>query len=305
MSTTGYAEEALKLIREAKRAQESGMFYGYNDNGLLLNLLLLNQPIPTNTKCNQVVRNVKLELKHLYASIRGLMGQREAVVSQLSQLQSAMIDSDTQQEEQEGDYDNESQHTLRNQQTQSQIESLSTVSTGFTVAAQMNHWAMHRNKRLLLVYHRSRIDAIRDMVWELGGGAAASLAEEGGVKLNSNNMMDVDDEDTNDPDHQANLNAGATGLPASITRAMSPPELDFLSAYRSLLEEYRGTMLDIDLSAPLVPPKDLYVDVRVVKEIGEVVADSGTVLKLMKGEQHYVRRSDVEKFITLGYLVQV
>ncbi|KAJ3297771.1 DNA replication protein psf1 [Rhizoclosmatium sp. JEL0117] len=304
MSTTGYAEEALKLIREAKRAQESGMFYGYNDN---------------------VVRNVKLELKHLYASIRGLMGQREAVVSQLSQLQS-QIDSDTQQEEQEGDYDDESQHTLRNQQTQSQIESLSTVSTGFTVAAQMNHWAMHRNKRLLLVYHRSRIgtlqcssalrvillntlqthtDAIRDMVWELGGGAAASLAEEGGVKLNSNNMMDVDDEDTNDPDHQANLNAGATGLPASITRAMSPPELDFLSAYRSLLEEYRGTMLDIDLSAPLIPPKDLYVDVRVVKEIGEVVADSGTVLKLMKGEQHYVRRSDVEKFITLGYLVQV
>ncbi|KAJ3066578.1 DNA replication protein psf1 [Podochytrium sp. JEL0797] len=274
-NTSCFGDEALKLIREAKRSNDSGMFYAYNDG---------------------VVRNVKLELKHLYESIKALMAQREDVFGRINLIRDehpeAAMDLD------EEDYDGEGS-TLRGtalSQTQVQLKQLSQVSTGFTVAAQMHHQAMHRNKRLLLVYHRSRMDAIKDMVWDIGGGAAASLAEEGGIRIDNDNDMDEDQ-----PNHQQQ----PTGLPPAIIRAMSPNELEFLSNYRQLLEEYRGSMLDVDLSAPLIPPKDLFVDVRVVKELGEIVTESGAVLKLMKGEQHYVRRSDVDKFITLGYLVQV
>ncbi|KAJ3028518.1 UNVERIFIED_CONTAM: DNA replication protein psf1 [Siphonaria sp. JEL0065] len=285
MSTSYYADEALKLIREAKRANESGVFVAYNDN---------------------VVRNVKLELKHLYEAIKSLMSQRENVFRQMAQLREENPDEMMLDE----DDDN---NTLAQSQSQTQValDKLSQTSTGFTVAAQMNHQAMHRNKRLLLVYHRSRMDAIRDMVWDLGGGAASALAEEGGMQLQSHEMDDDEDgginNDGNNKQQQQHHHhqANASGLPNSVVRAMSPNEIEFLANYRQLLEDYRGSMLDIDLSAPLIPPKDLYVDVRVVKELGEIVAESGTVLKLMKGEQHYVRRSDVEKFITLGYLVQV
>ncbi|KAI9326842.1 hypothetical protein BDR26DRAFT_115990 [Obelidium mucronatum] len=286
MSTSLYGDEALKLIRESKRASESGVFSAYNDN---------------------VVRNVKLELRHLYDAIRGLLGAREDVFRRMAAVRA---DADGDVELRSDDLED---NTLAPPQSQSQAQlaALSQASAGFTVAAQMHHQAMHRNKRLLLVYHRARLDAIREMVWDLGGGAAAALAEEGGIRMqqqqnnNSNSdSMDEDEDDNDGADNQPNMQH-ISALPASIVRAMSPNELEFLANYRQLLEDYRGSMLDIDLSAPLIPPKDLYVDVRVVKELGEIVADSGTILKLMKGEQHYVRRSDVEKFITLGYLVQV
>ncbi|KAJ3134357.1 DNA replication protein psf1 [Physocladia obscura] len=255
----GYGEEAVRLVREVKRANESGQFAPYNDGG---------------------VRNVKVELKHLYDGIHVSLKLRNAVVSQMSHPDLA---------------DPASQ------------ESLSQLSAGHTAAAQMNHQAMHRNKRLLLVYHRARLDALRDMIWELGGGAAAALAEEGGTRLELSNTTDGSNDDTtmNDTENSTSMPRQLSGLPSVVVQAMSPGELEFLSNYRQLLEAYRGTMLDVDLSAPLVPPKDLFIDVRVVKELGEIVTESGTILRLMKGDQLFVRRSDVEKFITLGYLVQM
>ena len=61
----------------------------------------------------------------------------------------------------------------------------------------------------------------------------------------------------------------------------------------------------MDLGAPLVPPKDLFVEVRVMRELGEIVTTSGAIARLTKGSQHHLKRTDVEQFITLGYLKQI
>lgn len=52
------------------------------------------------------------------------------------------------------------------------------------------------------------------------------------------------------------------------------------------------------------PPKHLYVEVRVVKECGEVVTEGG-VVHLDLHSRHFLRRSDVEYLIRQGRLVQV
>lgn len=57
------------------------------------------------------------------------------------------------------------------------------------------------------------------------------------------------------------------------------------------------------VSQDLKPPKDLFVEVRVLKDYGEIVTDKGTV-NLKKNTVHYLRRTDVELLIRQGVLEQ-
>lgn len=138
---------------------------------------------------------------------------------------------------------------------------------GLTVAATMHHLSLRRSKRCLLAYSRHRLDRITDMLWELGGGAASSGA----------------------------------ALPSDLRRNLSPNEAEFIAGYTALVSGYRGKFLDVDIGAALVPPRDLFVEVRVLKDCGEVQTENGAV-RLVKNSQHYLRRTDVEPFITAGYL---
>ncbi|KAJ3178675.1 hypothetical protein HK101_010125 [Irineochytrium annulatum] len=149
------------------------------------------------------------------------------------------------------------------------------------VALTMHQLSITRNKRALLIYHRHRVDLIRAIAWDLGGGAAADSV--GG---------DAD-------------GGNGTGFPVEVRKNMSPAEHDFLSSYRELLGDLRGSFMDVDIGAPLVPPRDLYIEVRVLREIGEVVLDSGSIVRLTKHSQHYLRRTDVENFISMGYMRQI
>ena len=54
-------------------------------------------------------------------------------------------------------------------------------------------------------------------------------------------------------------------------------------------------------SEALEPPRDLYVEVRVLKECGEIVTERGPVT-LDLGSTHYLKRADVENLIRLGHL---
>ncbi|TPX35509.1 hypothetical protein SmJEL517_g02115 [Synchytrium microbalum] len=93
-------------------------------------------------------------------------------------------------------------------------------------------------------------------------------------------------------------------IPADTRQKCSPTEIEFSQGYRNALMAYRAEFLDIDLTAAPVPPGDVFVEVRVLKDCGEVLTESGTI-QLAKGTQHYVRRTDVEQFITQGYLKHV
>ena len=62
---------------------------------------------------------------------------------------------------------------------------------------------------------------------------------------------------------------GATGL--------SPEEEEYVRQYGDLLAVYKGKWTDVDLTGSLEPPRDLFIDVRVLKDAGEIQTEYGCV----------------------------
>ncbi|KAK4238292.1 hypothetical protein C8A03DRAFT_15227 [Achaetomium macrosporum] len=140
----------------------------------------------------------------------------------------------------------------------------------------VNHLSMRRNKRCLLAYHRTRTDKLEELVWS---GA--------------------------DPLDLAGLQAGAVNDAAAAdggeSSSLSPQEEDYFRQYGDLLAAYKGQWTDIDLTGSLEPPRDLFIDVRVLKDAGEIQTEYGAI-NLTKNSQFYVRQGDVERLIAQGYL---
>lgn len=145
----------------------------------------------------------------------------------------------------------------------------------------------------MLAYHRVRTEKIEEAIWagrdplesSVGGAAQNADAGEG--------------------------SAGGSNL--------SPEEEEYARGYAELLAAYKGKWTDIDLTGSLEPPRDLFVDVRVLKDAGEIQTEYGYVMGLLlgrnrmrlmecraitltKNSQFYVRQGDVERLIAQGYL---
>ena len=93
-------------------------------------------------------------------------------------------------------------------------------------------------------------------------------------------------------------------LSRDLIKTLSPSEVSFLSSYSSLMNSYKVSFLDVGLSSSLLPPKELYVDIRVLKDCGEILTETGSV-RLIRDSQHYLKRTDVEKFIIQGLVQHV
>lgn len=160
-------------------------------------------------------------------------------------------------------------------------------------ALLVNHLSMRRNKRCLLAYHRVRTDKLEEMCWN------------GVDVIGSEQTMDT--------------SANASDANKS---SLSPEEEEYVRLYSDLLAAYKGQWTDIDLTGSLEPPTDLFIDVRVLKDAGEIQTEYGYVLhgcflllkmfrfaymslraiNLTKNSQFYVRQGDVERLIQQGYL---
>lgn len=115
----------------------------------------------------------------------------------------------------------------------------------------VNHLSMRRNKRCLLAYHRTRTDKLENLVWK--------------------------GEDVVDLPGQQVLGNGGPGL-ANVdggSSSLSPQEEDYVRQYSDLLAAYKGQWTDIDLTGSLDPPRDLFIDVRVLKDAGEIQTEYG------------------------------
>ncbi|CAO3676577.1 unnamed protein product [Umbelopsis vinacea] len=138
----------------------------------------------------------------------------------------------------------------------------STVTTLF-----VHHLTAKRDKRILMAYHRQRVNRIKQITWDQGN------------TLSGENRV-----------------------------ALSGPEIDFAKEYTELIASYKQNFMEIDLGGNggigLDPPEDLFIEVRVLKDAGEVQTEYG-VLNLKRGSQFYVRRTDVESLIRSGYLKHV
>ncbi|KAF8650723.1 hypothetical protein AX16_005096 [Volvariella volvacea WC 439] len=127
--------------------------------------------------------------------------------------------------------------------------------------------AIARNKRCLLAYHAHRIDRLRDMYWAVGGALPHLLSD------------------------------------ADIRSKLSPHEADYLRAYNNSVLEFRSEFSqELDIMSSIVnPPKDLHVQVRVLKSCGLIQTESGAI-DFQKGQRFVVKRADVENLIVQGYL---
>ncbi|EHN03207.1 Psf1p [Saccharomyces cerevisiae x Saccharomyces kudriavzevii VIN7] len=114
---------------------------------------------------------------------------------------------------------------------------------------------MERNKRCLLAYQKLRTDILDSMAWNNNS-----------VDLMSN--IAVSQQDANDLSHQ---------------------EQEYLKEYSDLITDLKsGDLADIDLSGSLVPPSDVFIDVRVLKDAGEIQTEYG-VFNLIKDSQFFCK----------------
>lgn len=156
-------------------------------------------------------------------------------------------------------------------------------------ALLVDHLSMRRNKRCLLAYHRVRIEKLETMAWE-------------GRDLHDTNTNAAQSDGAQQPTTTSKDNSGSGPAAGSATQnSLSPEEESFFHQYTDLLSQFKGQWTDIDLTGALVPPRDLFIDVRVLKDAGEIQTEYGAI-NLTKNSQFYVRQGDVEKLIQMGFL---
>ena len=109
---------------------------------------------------------------------------------------------------------------------------------------------MRRNKRCLLAYHRVRSDKLEEMCWS---------------------GKDVLDQEQQAGNGEGSGTASKTGNQSSL----SPEEEEYIRQYGDMLAAYKGQWTDIDLTGSLEPPRDLFIDVRVLRDAGEIQTEYG------------------------------
>lgn len=170
----------------------------------------------------------------------------------------------------------------------------------------VNQLSMRRNKRCLLAYHRVRTEKLEGFCWEGRdvvelGNLAASAAS------NMSNLDDHDDDENihNNQNQNQNINnnntISETTTTTTTTSTLSSEEEQYTHAYSSLLAAYKGQWTEIDLTGSVEPPQDIFIDVRVLKDAGEIQTEYGSIT-LTKNSQFYVRAGDVEGLVRQGYL---
>ncbi|GAA5905742.1 DNA replication protein PSF1 [Sporobolomyces salmoneus] len=157
--------------------------------------------------------------------------------------------------------------------------------------------ALARNKRALYVYHQERIETIKDKFWEKGGVASNAFAQ--GMETRQN--MTTFDEAFAKGYSDLCLQFKTSWYGGSSRRERD----EFMEDEEDEEEEDELVQLmdAVDLfggGTDIAPPKDLMVDVRVTKDMGEVELLSGNRINLEKGKQYFLPREDVEAMVVSG-----
>jgi len=85
---------------------------------------------------------------------------------------------------------------------------------------------------------------------------------------------------------------------------LSAAEQEYARRYTELVAGCAGRWTEIDLAGPLLPPRELFVDVRVLRDAGEIQTEYGAVV-LTRNSQFYARHADVERLVQQGFLARV
>ncbi|PIN10133.1 putative alpha-helical protein, potentially involved in replication/repair [Handroanthus impetiginosus] len=92
-------------------------------------------------------------------------------------------------------------------------------------------------------------------------------------------------------------------LPEEIEEKLSGTEKEYFKKHANTLQSYMAEV-DLHLTVDMVPPKDPYIKVRVLDDIGEVVL-SDQVANLARHAIMFLRRTDAEQYITQGQMEEL
>ncbi|KAL5575609.1 hypothetical protein UlMin_017308 [Ulmus minor] len=94
-------------------------------------------------------------------------------------------------------------------------------------------------------------------------------------------------------------------IPEEIQEKLSHSEEEYLKKHSASLKSYMSRS-DLDLAVDMVPPKDPYIQVRVLDDIGEgiVLSDDKTV-NFARHSMHFLKRTDAEQFISRGLMEEL
>lgn len=157
----------------------------------------------------------------------------------------------------------------------------------------VTHLSIRRNKRCLLAHQKLRADKMDEFSWlniDPLTQAPTSAYAPGGRPAAPAVALD-----------SSAYSSATTEL--SLDN-LSHAEQEYFKNYQDLLIDYKSNFADIDLSGDLEPPKSIFIDVRVLKDGGEVQTEYG-VFNLIKDSQFYVRKSDVDRLIQQGFLEEI
>lgn len=145
--------------------------------------------------------------------------------------------------------------------------------------------ALKRNYRVHLVYHQQRLDTLKDRFWEKGGLLGAAF----GAETDTRKHMTTADEGFAKAYAQLCLQLKTSHYEDADEAGMEGPQMS--EAFDLL-----GGGVEAE------PPKDVFVTVRVLKDVGDVETVSGARLTLTKGSQYSLAREDIENMIVQGFL---
>ncbi|KAL2493443.1 partner of SLD five 1 [Abeliophyllum distichum] len=92
-------------------------------------------------------------------------------------------------------------------------------------------------------------------------------------------------------------------LPEEIEEKLSSSEKEYFKNHAATLQSYTSE-LDLDLTVDMIPPKDPYIKVRVLDDIGEIVL-SDQVANLARHAMLFLRRTDAEQYISQGLMEEL
>lgn len=182
---------------------------------------------------------------------------------------------------------------------------------GLVCALTVQHLAARRNKRCLLAYLHTRVGGMKERYWDAGGGLAYLLSPGQGNAGGTGTATGAHNGVAASGQGQGQGGSGPVesleGEAPDLRSALSPQELDFLRGYNALMLDYKSDFLDVlDLTAGIDrPPGELMVDVRVVRDAGEVILEGAERVEFKRGERFRLARSQVERLIVQGYLEEI
>ncbi|VDN58863.1 unnamed protein product [Dracunculus medinensis] len=93
-------------------------------------------------------------------------------------------------------------------------------------------------------------------------------------------------------------------LPNSVKENLSTAEVEWFNEYNKLLADYQASLSDkgLNLMSSLLPPKELYVQVRALRDFGEFETTDGTVIVLNENSLHNLPIQDCDMLIKQGVL---